>query len=108
MSDFRKYIAGEYSHNELADIANHGCQGGVRGLIYYNETKALYGEFAGDIHSIMGEYCDETGEQWPEYIAKNLFDFQQFTNAAVWFAVEWIAHEATQGEYVSEESEATE
>ena len=105
--DFRKYITTEYDHNTLADIANHGCSGGVSGLIYNVDLQRLYGEYAGDIHAIIGEYCDATGEKFPEYIAKELGNFTNFANACVWFAVEWIAYEATQGEYVRE-SEAAE
>lgn len=105
--DFRKYITSNYDHNTLADIANHGCSGGIGGLIYYTELSKLYGEYCGDIHAIIGEYCDQAGEEFPAYVAKELGDFNSFVSAAVWFAVEWIAHEATQGEYI-EESEAAE
>lgn len=103
--NFRKYITSEYDHNTLADIANHGCSGGIGGLIYHDELKRLYGEYAGDIHEIIGEYCDQTGEKFPEYVAKELDNFNSFTCAAVWFAVEWIAYEITQGEYVEEVAE---
>ena len=101
--NFQKWLTTNYSHNELADIANHGCQGGVSGMIYYTECKKLYGEFCGDIHSIMGEYCDATGEEFPHYVAKELHNFDGFACAALWFAAEWIAHEITQGEYVNED-----
>jgi hypothetical protein len=104
--DFRKYITTQYDHNTLADIANHGCSGGIGGLIYYTELKDLYGEYAGDIHAIFDEYCDQTGEEFPSYVAKELGCFNSFVSAAVWFAVEWIAHEATQGEYIEEKEEA--
>jgi hypothetical protein len=97
---FKQYILNEYDHNTLADIANHGCSGGVGGLIYYNELIALYKEHMDDIHQIVGEYMDQTGEKFPEYIAKELDHAGGFASAIVWFAVEWIAQEATQGEYV--------
>ena len=101
--NFQKWLTTNYSHNELADIANHGCQGGVSGMIYYTECKKLYGEFCGDIHSIMGEYCDATGEAFPQYVAKELNDFNGFACSALWFAAEWVAQEITQGEYVNED-----
>lgn len=100
--DFRKWLTTEYSHNQLADIANHGCSGGVSGMIYYSECKRLYAEFCGDIHAIMGEYCDATGEDYPPFVARALLDFDGFTCAALWFAAEWVAHEETQGEYIEE------
>jgi hypothetical protein len=104
---FKQYILGEYDHNTLADIANHGCSGGVGGLIYYNELIALYREHMDDIHEIVGEYMDETGEKFPEYIAKELGHAGGFATAIVWFAVEKIAYDTTQGEYVelAEESD---
>ena len=102
--NFQKYITSQYSHNELADIANHGCSGGVSGLIYYTELKQLYREYAGDIHEIIGQWCDETGEKYPECVAKELGCFDMFVSAVVWFAVEWIAYQQTQGEYIEEVS----
>lgn len=101
--NFQKWLTTNYSHNELADIANHGCQGGVSGMIYHTECNKLYGEFCGDIHSIMGEYCDATGEAFPQYVAKELNDFNGFACSALWFAAEWVAQEITQGEYVNED-----
>jgi hypothetical protein len=106
--NFRKWMTTEYSHNQLADIANHGCQGGVSGMIYYTDCSKLYGEYAGDIHDIIAEYCDATGENFPEYVAKELQTFNGFACAALWFAAEWIAHEVTQGEYIDENEEETE
>jgi len=100
MSNFREYLKENYGHNELADIANHGCSGGISGMIYYSDCIRLYTKFADDIHEIMGQYCDETGEKYPEYVAKELQHFGGFACAALWFAAEWVAHEITQGEYV--------
>jgi hypothetical protein len=103
---FQQYILGQYDHNTLADIANHGCSGGIGGLIYYNELIELYKEYMDDIHAIVGEYMDETGEPFPEYIAKELDHDGAYASAIVWFAVEWIAYAATQGEYVELATEA--
>lgn len=104
--NFKKWLTTEYSHNQLADMANHGCSGGVSGMIYYTECKKLYSEFCGDIHEIFGEYCDATGEDFPPYVAKELQTFDGFACAALWFAAEWIAQEVTQGEYIEEGEEA--
>ena len=105
-NSFKQYILNEYDHNTLADIANHGCSGGVGGLIYYNELIALYKEHMDGIHEVVGEYMDQTGEKFPEYVAKELGHAGGFASAIVWFAVEWIAYEATQGEYVELKEEA--
>ncbi len=101
---FRKYILTEYEPEELLDIARHGCEGGARGLIYYSETTKLYGEYCGDIHAIMGEYMDSIGE-WPVSVCDNLGDFTQFANYAVWFAVEFIAHEFAETYWMNKEEE---
>ena len=104
MTDFKQWMLDNYSHNELADMANHGCSGGVGGMTYYTETEALYKRFADDLHLILAEYHDATGEN-PRYVTEELGDYTRFANAVVWFAAEWIAHELTQGEYQKETTE---
>jgi hypothetical protein len=102
---FKTWITENYSHNEMADMANHGCAGGVGGMIYYSETEKIYLKFAHELHDILGEHQDATGE-WPEYVIKELTNFPSFANAVVWFGAEWVAHEITQGEYKEEEENA--
>lgn len=101
MNAFKTWMTDNYEHNELADIANHGCSGGVGGMIYYTETEALYKRFAEDLHCVLAEYHDEVGEM-PDYVTSELGDFVRFANAVVWFAAEWVAKEITQGEYIDE------
>jgi len=101
MENFRQWMQSNYTHNELADIANHGCSGGVGGMIYYTETEALYKRFAEDLHSIIAEYQDDTGET-PKYIANELGDYAQFCNAVVWFCAEYVAFSITEGLYIEE------
>lgn len=98
---FTKWLKDNYSHNELADIANHGCTGGISGMIYYRETYALYQEFSASLHETLTAYKDATGE-WPKYVTDELGDDVRFANALVWFAAEWIAQELTHGEYIEE------
>ena len=104
MNQFKQWMIDNYEHNQLADIANHGCSGGVSGMIYYTENEALYKRFSDDLHKIVEEYRDATGEN-PRYVSDELGDFVRFANAMVWFAAEWIAHELTQGEYIEETAE---
>ena len=64
----------EYEKQELgliADIAKHGCAGGVPGLTYYSETASFYDEHETEIWAILT-------------ILKN---------DLVWFAVEVAAQE---------------
>ena len=101
---FKQWLVSEYDHNQLADIANHGCTGGVSGMIYYKETFDLYQQFSASLHEILSEYKDATGE-WPKYVTDELGDDVRFANALVWFAAEWVAHEITQGEYAQDSVE---
>ena len=101
MNNFKQWLLDTYTHNELADIARHGCSGGVAGLIYYQETSALYRKFSNAIHGAVREYKDATGEL-PQFIVHDLNDFQSFSNTMVWFAAEWFAHQITGGEYIEE------
>jgi hypothetical protein len=99
MNDFKQWLLDNYSHNQLVDIARHGCSGGVGGMIYLEETAALYRRFADAIHAAVREYKDATDEP-PQSIVHDLDHFECFCNSMVWFAAEWFAHEITQGEYI--------
>ena len=100
---FKQWLVDNYSHNELADIANHGCTGGVSGMIYYRETLALYKEFAYELHELLAEYKDQTGELPPKVLEALSESATSFQNLMVWFGAEWVAQELTQGEYIDEE-----
>lgn len=100
---FTQFMRDNYSHNELADIANQGCTGGVSGMIYYRDTENLYNEHQEALHAILNEYKDATGE-WPSYVIDDLGDCVRFMNSVVWFCAEWVAYELTQGEYIKEEA----
>ena len=101
MSEFSQWLQDNYSHNALADMANHGCTGGVCGMIYYTETHDLYKKFSESLHQILDQYKNEVGE-WPQYVLDELGDDVRFANALVWFSAEWVANELTHGEYVEE------
>jgi len=89
---FKQWMLETYEHDDYLNINHSGCQGGVSGLIYYNETNAIYDAFADELHDILSEYKDMTGEI-PDYIIKNLDSATQFKNAVVWFVAEWYADE---------------
>jgi hypothetical protein len=107
MNNFKQWIKDNYSHNQLADMANHGCTGGVSGMIYYTQTEAIYKMFAHELHEITAEYKDQTGE-FPSYIVNDLDNYPSFMNSMVWFGAEWAAHELTGGLYAEEAAEVTE
>lgn len=93
IKSFTQYMADTYSVEELADIAAHGCEGGVSGMIYYNETTDLYNEYSDDLHAIVGEWKEETG-MLPMSITDNLDNGKMFRNAMVWVAAQLVAGEA--------------
>ena len=107
---FKAYMQETYPHNELADIAQHGCESGcATGMIYYAETEALFDLYRDDLFEIMSEWMDETGQDGtnlPDYVAKRTGTFTLFANAVVWFCAEIIAYELTQGEYIDDTEEA--
>jgi hypothetical protein len=106
MNEFKQWLLDNYSHNELADIARHGCSGGVGGMVYYSETKELYTKFAEAIHKAVYEYIENIGEH-PSNVIEEIGDFRSFANWMVWFAAEWFAHEITGGEYIEKANRET-
>ena len=102
---FKQHMAETYSHNELADMANHGANTGHHGLIWTADLLALYKEHSAALHAILAEYKDETGEL-PQYVLAHMGDEVQFQSSVVYFAAEWVAYELTQGEYQEHALEA--
>lgn len=107
---FKTYMQKTYTHNELADIAQHGCESGcATTMIYYSDTVALFDQYRDDLFEIMADWMDETGQDntnLPDYVAKRNGTFTLFANAVVWFCADLIAYEITQGEYIDEENAA--
>lgn len=89
---FKQWMIETYETEELRDIAEHGCAGGVGCMIYYTETVALYKRFSEELHEIVGTYQSDTGTL-PKYITDELGDFVRFANAVVWFCAEYVAYE---------------
>jgi len=104
-NSFKQHMVDTYSHNELADMANHGSNTGHHGLIWTVDLLELYKEHSAALHDILAEYKDETGEL-PKYVLDNIDDADQFQAAVVYFAAEWVAYEVTRGEYIEETEEA--
>ena len=107
---FKAYIKANYTHNEMSEIAQHGCESGcASGLIYYSENIALFDQYRDDLFEIMSDWQAETGgdsTDLPDYVAKRTGTFTLFANAVVWFCAEIIAWELTQGAYIEDESES--
>lgn len=100
-NEFKTWLKDNYSQNELADIANHGCSGGVGGMIYYNQTEGIYKKYTQELHDILAEYKDNVGN-YPDYVIDELGHFSSFANAVVWLCSEMVAQELTSGIYENE------
>ena len=80
----------------IKDIAEHGCEGGVGGLIYYWETTAFHDEHEKEIWDIVSRFADDSGQTIMQYlaiVAKDAGSIQQLKNSLVWIAVESVAQD---------------
>ena len=89
----------EYEKQELGlikDIAEHGCEGGVTGLIYYFETSKFHDEHEDEIWDIVQRFAVDSGQTIMQYIAvvaKDAGDLKQLKCSLVWLAVESVAQD---------------
>jgi hypothetical protein len=85
-----------YDTDDLKAIIEHGCVSGCAyGLIYYKDTCAFYDQFDDELHTKLGEWIDEIGEN-PSFITDQLGFAYGFKNALVWFVAEQYANEILQ------------
>lgn len=89
---FRNFMISTYSIQELEDISKYGCQNGVSGLIYYDETTDFYNRYSEELHEIVFQYKQETGDI-PQCLIEDIDNAKLFKNAMVWFCAEYIAYE---------------
>jgi hypothetical protein len=69
--------------DEIKDVANYGCSGGVSGFIYSSELYDFFQEHEDDIEDTL----DLFDVQYDDLVA-DAQTFQQYREAAVWFVVE--------------------
>ena len=74
----------------IKDIAEHGCQGGVSGLIYYTETTKFHDDHEDEIWNLVQRYADDSGQTIMKYIGNisKAGSITQLKNDLVWLAVE--------------------
>lgn len=79
----------------IEDIAQHGCEGGVGGLIYYSETEEFHDKFEEEIWDLVKEFADDSGQHMLQYMSNVLGDkvasVKTLKNYLAWFAVEVMA-----------------
>ena len=92
-----EWMKKHFEHKEdIADIAKHGCSGGVGGLIYYNETTKFYDEHVTEIWEMLVDAAEEEGQTLMEKVyslTKDQESYRTFRNQLVWWAVEVRAQE---------------
>ena len=107
MRALEQYLREDYTHNELADCATHGCVAGFGNFVYYSDNIKHFEMFRDDIFDVIEEQNELWGTKGlPKYVNENSADYAQFCNSMVWFAVEVIAWSITRGEYIEEEQSA--
>jgi hypothetical protein len=93
-----------YEEQELgliSDIAKHGCQGGVTGIIYYTETAAFHARHENEIWDMIAEHADQHGlkkGEFLQHLSKDPGSLAQLVNDLVWWAVEVRAQELQEGD----------
>ena len=71
---------------EVKDVANHGCEGGVSGFIYYSETSKFFDEYQEEIEEELNEiYGDDYLKQILN--TNSIETVRQLKNNMVWQAV---------------------
>lgn len=86
----------EKDKEDVADIANYGCSGGVSGLIYYHETNDFYDQHVKEIWEMLEDSADQEGVKLMEKVhalTKEEESHRTFKNKLVWWAVEVRAQE---------------
>ena len=73
--------------DEVKDVANYGCGGGVSGFIYYYETRKFFDEYEEEIEYELNEIY---GDDFFNEIASlpSVVDITQYKNYCVWLIVE--------------------
>ena len=57
MNRLEQALANRFTdRDEIADVANHGCRGGVSGFIYYKEVREFFFEHEYEIQETLGDY----------------------------------------------------
>ena len=73
--------------DEIKDVAKHGCEAGVSGFIYYNETRKFFFEHEDEIEEIMDEIY--FGDNYLKQITDDdSCTVNQLINKIVWIIVE--------------------
>lgn len=71
--------------DEIKDVANYGCSGGVSGFIYYKDTSKFFTEFEDDVENVCYNLL---GEDYITILGNEQTSVQGLIQMMVWFVVE--------------------
>lgn len=81
-----QWVTTHLSKEDYETIKEHGCAGGVDGLIYHDETRALYDVFESEILELL----DDIGYQDDISSGYGLKEISSIVTDRVWAAVELL------------------
>ena len=94
-----KECLAEYEKQDIgliADIAKHGCSGGVTGITYYAETTAFHDHHQEEIWQLVQDHADAAGlknGEFLQHISQDPTSLTGLVNDLVWWAVKVRAQE---------------
>ena len=78
-------------NDDVMNVAEHGCSGGVNGFIYNNEIRTFFFKYEDEIEQIL----DDEGLSYDDLINNNKENvyLQEYIQGAVWYVVERYCQE---------------
>lgn len=70
--------------DEIKDVAQYGCEGGVSGFIYYNEIRDFFNEYEDDIEDTVADL----GYDIKDLVDTETNSVMALINKMVWIVVE--------------------
>lgn len=70
--------------DEIKDVANYGCSGGVSGFIYYKEIRDFFNDHEDDIENAIADLGFDT----KDLVDANTNSVMELINKMVWIVVE--------------------
>jgi hypothetical protein len=94
----REWILENLDEDDLKTLVKHGCEAGITGLIYHNETSDLYDAYQDEIWILLAEQTDACGyDTVLAFIAsfncaQQVEDQETFKSLLARYAVEELAY----------------
>ena len=89
---------------EIKDVADHGCDGGVSDFIYYSETCAFFDEYELEIEQNLDEYYGDCKQFYMDIFNNQtqcISSIRHLKNEAVWFVVQTYCQKKLEEHQVS-------